>query len=140
LRRTARPRRRHLDNHGPDHRLGHLPDHHTDGPPIHRRPCLERLTGHPVRSDYKQPDEPDVLPPPQAIIVAPATCNTINKWAAGISDTLALGLIVEAIGMKLPQIAMPYTNWAGAVMLEKARTAAIGRELRGMAARMGIPH
>jgi flavoprotein len=26
-----------------------------------------------------------------AIIVAPATCNTINKWAAGISYTLAWG-------------------------------------------------
>ncbi len=25
---------------------------------------LAAMTGHPVRSDYKQPDEPDVLPPP----------------------------------------------------------------------------
>ena len=45
---------------------------------------LEVLTGYPVRSEYKHPDEPDVLPPPDAMIVAPATCNTINKWAAGI--------------------------------------------------------
>jgi hypothetical protein len=28
-----------------------------------------------------------VLPPPDAIVVAPPTFNTINKWAAGISDT-----------------------------------------------------
>jgi hypothetical protein len=27
-------------------------------------PALAALTGHPVRSDYKQPDEPDVLPLP----------------------------------------------------------------------------
>jgi phosphopantothenoylcysteine decarboxylase len=52
--------------------------------------ALEAATGHPVRSEYKQPDEADVLPPPDAIVVAPATFNTINKWAAGISDTLAL--------------------------------------------------
>jgi phosphopantothenoylcysteine decarboxylase len=77
-------------------------------------PALERLTGHSVRSDYKQPDEPDVLPPPEAIIVAPATVNTINKWAAGICDTLALGLLVEAYGLGLPVVALPSTNRAHA--------------------------
>jgi hypothetical protein len=64
-------------------------------------PALSERTGHPVRSDYKLPGEPDVLPPPDAIIVAPATFNTINKWAAGIADTLALGLVCEGIGMGL---------------------------------------
>lgn len=78
------------------------------------RESLEVLTGHAVRSEYKHPDEPDVLPPPDAIIVAPATCNTINKWAAGISDTLALGLITEAIGKALPVVALPFTNRAQA--------------------------
>jgi len=77
-------------------------------------PELRELTGHPVRSDYKAPDDPDVLPEPDAIIVAPATVNTINKWAAGICDTLALGLIVEAIGKKVPLVAMPSTNYAHA--------------------------
>ncbi len=75
---------------------------------------LVKLTGHPVRSDYKQPDEPDALPAPDAIIVAPATVNSINKWAAGICDTLALGILVEAIGKKLPVVAMPFTNYAQA--------------------------
>jgi phosphopantothenoylcysteine synthetase/decarboxylase len=59
---------------------------------------LEQLTGTPVRTDYKRPDEPDVFPPPDAIIVAPATFNTVKKWTAGISDTLALGVVCEAIG------------------------------------------
>jgi len=77
-------------------------------------PQLEALTRHPVRSEYKQPDEPDVLPAPDAIIVAPATFNTINKWAAGISDTLALGLVTEAIGKGLPIVALPFTNRAHA--------------------------
>jgi phosphopantothenoylcysteine decarboxylase len=73
-------------------------------------PSLAEQTGHPVRSFYKQPDEPDLLPPADAFIVAPATVNTINKWAAGITDTLALGLVVEAYGLELPVVAMPYTN------------------------------
>jgi phosphopantothenoylcysteine decarboxylase len=72
--------------------------------------ALERLTGHPVRSEYKNPGEPDVLPPPDAIIVAPATVNTINKWGVGICDTLPLGILVEAIGKRLPVVAMPVSN------------------------------
>jgi hypothetical protein len=66
---------------------------------------LAELTGHPVRSQYKQPDDPDVLPPPDAFVVAPATFNTINKWANGISGTLALGLLNEALGgLRVPGI------------------------------------
>jgi flavoprotein len=53
-----------------------------------------------------------VLPPPDAIVVAPATFNTINKWAAGISDTLVLGLLTEAIGKRLPVVALPFVNAA----------------------------
>ncbi len=71
---------------------------------------LAEQTGHPVRTFYKQPGEPDVLPGADCFLVAPATVNTINKWAAGIADTLALGLLVEAYGMGKPIVAMPYTN------------------------------
>jgi phosphopantothenoylcysteine synthetase/decarboxylase len=73
---------------------------------------LAQLTGHVVRYDYKQPEEPDVLPPADAMVVAPATFNTINKWAAGISDTLALGLLNEAVGLGLPVVAVPFPNIA----------------------------
>jgi len=65
---------------------------------------LRDLTGHPVRQDYKQPDDPDVLPSADAFVVAPCTFNTINKLAAGISDTLALGLLNEGVGAGLPVI------------------------------------
>jgi phosphopantothenoylcysteine synthetase/decarboxylase len=75
---------------------------------------LEALTGHPVRSEYKMPGTDDVLPPADAMVVAPVTCNTINKWAEGISDTLALGLLTEAIGKGLPLVALPFTNRAQA--------------------------
>jgi phosphopantothenoylcysteine synthetase/decarboxylase len=73
---------------------------------------LAELTGHPVRSQYKHPDEPDVLPPADAFVAAPATFNTINKWAQGISDTLALGLLNEAVGLGLPMVAVPWPNVA----------------------------
>jgi phosphopantothenoylcysteine synthetase/decarboxylase len=74
---------------------------------------LAQLTGHPVRHSYKRPDEPDVLPfPPDAFVVAPATFNTINKWANGISDTLALGLLNEGLTMGPPIIAVPCPNQA----------------------------
>ena len=73
-------------------------------------PSLSALTGHPVRSTYKLPAEPDVLPPAEAMLVAPATFNTLNKWAAGISDTLALGLINEALGLPIPVVAVPWVN------------------------------
>jgi phosphopantothenoylcysteine decarboxylase len=75
---------------------------------------LAEQTGYPVRSQYKNPGEPDLLPDPDAIIVAPATVNSINKWAAGICDTLALGILVEAIGKKLPVVAVPWSNPAHA--------------------------
>jgi len=76
---------------------------------------LANLTDHPVRSQYKDPDEPDVLPPADAFVVAPATFNTINKWAQGISDTLALGLLNEAIGLSLPLVAAPWLSAALAI-------------------------
>lgn len=75
-------------------------------------PALSELTGHVVRYDYKQPDEPDVLPQADAIAVAPATFNTTNKWAHGTSDTLALGILNEAIGLGLPIAAVPVPNSA----------------------------
>ena len=73
---------------------------------------MAELTGHPVRIRFKHPDEPDVLPPADAFAVAPATFNTVNKLAAGVSDTLALGLLNEAVGLGLPIVAVPWPNSA----------------------------
>lgn len=75
-------------------------------------PALATQSGHPVRSVYKQPGDLDVLPDADAFIVAPASVNTINKWSAGICDTLALGLLIEGQGRGLPIVAMPFTNTA----------------------------
>ncbi|MBV9314115.1 MAG: flavoprotein [Pseudonocardia sp.] len=76
--------------------------------------AIEQQTGYPVRSQYKKPGTPDILPPADAMIVGGASFNTINKWAAGISDTLALGLLTEAIGLGIPLVALPFVNSAHA--------------------------
>lgn len=73
-------------------------------------PLLEQVTAHPVRSDYKRPEDPDVLPRADAIVIYPATVNTLNKWALGISDTLALGILCEYMGLKMPIVAVPYVR------------------------------
>jgi phosphopantothenoylcysteine synthetase/decarboxylase len=68
---------------------------------------LSGLTGEPVRSDYRMPDEPNELPAADAVIVAPATFNTVNKWATGIADTFVVGLLSELMGFGIPIVAVP---------------------------------
>ncbi len=74
---------------------------------------LKSMTGYPVRSDYKQPDDDDVLPRADALVAYPATFNTLNKWALGISDTLAISLLCEYTGLKKPMIAVPVFSTGG---------------------------
>jgi phosphopantothenoylcysteine synthetase/decarboxylase len=71
---------------------------------------LENLAAYPIRTDYKMPDEPDPLPQANAIVVAPMTFNTMNKWAAGIADTLATSLLCEYLGLNVPIVAAPNIN------------------------------
>lgn len=73
--------------------------------------ALETLTGRPVRSEYRKPGQPR-SPQADAIIVAPASYNTINKWANGISDTYALGILAEAPGLNIPTVVLPFVNSA----------------------------
>ncbi|MGI5145869.1 flavoprotein [Plantactinospora sp. CA-294935] len=74
--------------------------------------ALAQRTGNPVRSDRRKPDQPDLLPKADALLVAPATFNTINKWALGISDTLALGILNEVLGQHVPILVSPYAKTA----------------------------
>lgn len=86
---------------------------------------LQDLTGFPVRTQYKHPDEPDVLPPADAFVVAPATFNTVNKIANGITDTLAVGLICEAMGAGKTVVVAPAMNRALACAGAYARSIAL---------------
>ncbi|GAA3820852.1 flavoprotein [Streptomyces coacervatus] len=76
--------------------------------------AIQAQTGYPIRSAWRTPGEARPLPPADAVAVAPATFNTVNKWAAGISDTLALGVLCEAYGMGIPTAVLPYLNAAQA--------------------------
>ncbi|MGW1978430.1 flavoprotein [Streptomyces sp. NPDC001889] len=102
-------------------------------------PAVEARTGYPIRSAWRAPGDPRPLPPPDAIAVAPATFNTINKWAAGISDTLALGILCEAHGLGVPIAALPCLNAAQAAHPAYAESL---RRLRGMGVLIGSypPH
>lgn len=94
------------------------------------RPALEQQTGFPVRSEYEQPGTAhQPLPPPDAMLVCPATFNTINKWAYGLADTLALALLTEAIGLSLPLVAAPALNSAQAAHPAFERSVAALREM-----------
>ena len=73
--------------------------------------AIEKATGSPVRSQYSRPGAPRSQIP-DAVIVAPATFNTINKWALGISDTYALGVLAEATGLEVPVVVLPFVNTA----------------------------
>ncbi|WP_328335928.1 MULTISPECIES: flavoprotein [unclassified Streptomyces] len=73
---------------------------------------LAALSGHPVRSEYKMPGEPDVWPTADVILVAPATFNTINEWALGLSSKFVVGVAAESIGKRIPLVTMPCVNAA----------------------------
>ncbi|MEV0230327.1 flavoprotein [Nonomuraea sp. NPDC050786] len=90
---------------------------------------LERLTGDLVRSTYRMPQDPKGLPPADAVIVAPATFNTINKWANGIADTFAVGLLCEVMGFGVPILAVPLLKEALAQHLAFQRSLDMLREM-----------
>ncbi|WP_055600311.1 flavoprotein [Streptomyces aureus] len=73
---------------------------------------LAALTGHPVRWDYELPGQPDVWPPADAVLLAPATFNTINQWALGITEKFIVGVVAEGIGKRIPIVTMPCVNAA----------------------------
>lgn len=100
---------------------------------------LEELTGHPVRSRYTRPGESGGLPAADAMVVAPLTTTSACRWAAGITDTLSLGLPAEAVHMGVPVVAMPY--WSTALGAQPAVARAVGtlRE-QGVRLLLGGPH
>jgi phosphopantothenoylcysteine synthetase/decarboxylase len=72
---------------------------------------LAELTGHPVRTGYRT-SEGEPLPRADAVIVAPATYNTINKWATGIADNYVLNQLAELTGLGVNIVVLPFVNRA----------------------------
>ncbi|MFD7335216.1 hypothetical protein ACFV98_04310 [Streptomyces violascens] len=50
------------------------------------------------------------------------SCTSLNKWGAGIADTLALGLVSEGVHLGVPVAAMPYFNQAQGAQPAAARS------------------
>jgi phosphopantothenoylcysteine synthetase/decarboxylase len=111
----------------------------TNALPLIDVPAIESQTGYPIRSAWRTPDQPRPLPPADAIAVAPATLNTITKWASGHADTLALGILTEAYGLNIPTVVLPYINSAQAAHPAYARSV---EQLARMGVRFGSyqPH
>ncbi|MFE7977851.1 flavoprotein [Streptomyces shenzhenensis] len=99
--------------------------------------AVEAQTGRPVRSAWRTPADPRPFPAPDAVVVAPATFNTLNKWAAGSADTLALGTLCEAYGLGVPIAVLPCVG--DALAAHPAYRASLER-LRAMGVRIGAPY
>jgi hypothetical protein len=95
---------------------------------------LETLTGSPIRSEYRAPGEPR-SPKADAVIVAPATYNTICKCANGISDTYALGILAEVISLPMPVVILPFVNTALAARKPFQRSVSLLRDEGAAASR-----
>lgn len=69
--------------------------------------ALATATGCLTQVHARPPREQESLPRAEAVVAAPITFNSINKWAAGTSDTLALGVLNEMLGTDVPIVAAP---------------------------------
>ena len=77
------------------------------------RDAFEAASGHAIVSQHRRPGTPRrERPSADAVVIAPATANTINKLAAGISDTYALDIASECIGLGIPTVIAPFVNSA----------------------------
>ncbi len=74
---------------------------------------LGSLTGYPVRSTYRSsPGTGRSLPATDAVVIAPATYNSINKIALGLADNYAMTSVAELIGRQVPTVVVPFVNTA----------------------------
>lgn len=74
---------------------------------------IESLTNHPVRSTYQSsPGARRSLPAADALVIAPATYNSVNKIALGIADNYAMTSVAELIGRQVPTVIVPFVNAA----------------------------
>jgi phosphopantothenoylcysteine synthetase/decarboxylase len=72
---------------------------------------VARACGKPVRTTYKfAADGVRISPPADALIIAPATFNTINKLALGIADNYVLSSVADVIGRGVPTVVVPAVN------------------------------
>jgi len=76
---------------------------------------IETMTGTPTRTAFEAPSNGDnkrTIGKADAVIMAPATFNSVNKLAAGIADTYALTVVAELVGLAVPTVIVPFVNSA----------------------------
>ncbi|MFC7330839.1 flavoprotein [Marinactinospora rubrisoli] len=78
-----------------------------NGVRFHDPERLEALTGRPVRVDYRMPGTGRPLPPADRVLACPLTFNSTNKFAQGIADCFAIGLLCEMAGYGVPTYVVP---------------------------------
>jgi phosphopantothenoylcysteine synthetase/decarboxylase len=69
---------------------------------------LERLTGQPVRSEYRMPGTGGPVPAADVVLACPLTFNSVNKLAHGHADNFAVGLLCEMAGYGVPVVVVPH--------------------------------
>ncbi|WP_418155358.1 flavoprotein [Actinoalloteichus caeruleus] len=69
--------------------------------------AVAAATGCVTRSAMSPPLRQESLPRAEVVVAAPLTFNSINKWATGISDSFALGVLNEMLGVEVPVLAVP---------------------------------
>jgi phosphopantothenoylcysteine synthetase/decarboxylase len=69
---------------------------------------LERLTGQPVRSEYRMPGTGSPVPPSDAVLACPLSFNSVNKFAHGHADNFAIALLCEMTGYGVPTVVVPH--------------------------------
>ncbi|GAA1869855.1 hypothetical protein GCM10009751_30930 [Myceligenerans crystallogenes] len=67
---------------------------------------IEVTTGRPVRTDFHTTVGYS-LPDPDAVMLAPASYNTVTKLALGIADTYVLTRLTEQVGRRIPIVVGP---------------------------------
>jgi phosphopantothenoylcysteine synthetase/decarboxylase len=63
-----------------------------------------------VLVDQRPPDQAKRGGRPDAVVIAPATFNTVNKLVTGIADTYAHSLMCEHLGAGRPLVVVPFVN------------------------------
>jgi phosphopantothenoylcysteine synthetase/decarboxylase len=69
---------------------------------------LERLTGEPVRWEYRMPGTGERTPPADVVLACPLSFNSVNKFAHGHADNFAVGLLCEMAGYQVPLVVVPH--------------------------------
>ncbi|WP_166387860.1 flavoprotein [Catellatospora methionotrophica] len=108
-------------------------------------PFLDRtgpLSAADIRTDYEMRasgSRKRSLSDPAALIIAPATFNTLNKLATGIADNYAMTSAAELIGRGVPTVVVPFVNAALAARAPFRRSVDALRD-EGVYVMLGAPY